>query len=85
VLFESELARVRELDLEPNVGFELAPVPIRVVYAPGMVVLEYMDAAGEPYQVESAGVGVQVRPGRDRSVVNRAADPATVVVFEFFE
>lgn len=85
VLFESELARVRKLDLEPNIGFELAPVPIRVVYAPGMVVLEYMDAAGEQYQVESAGVGVHVRPGGDRSVVNRAADPATVVVFEFFE
>ena len=85
VLYSSDLARVRELDLEPNVGFELEPVPIRVVYAPGTVVLEYMSDEGEPSLVETAGMGVHVRSAGERSVVNRAADPATVVVFEFFE
>jgi hypothetical protein len=35
--------------------------------------------------LETAGVGVHVRPGGDRSVINRAAEPTTVVVFELFE
>jgi quercetin dioxygenase-like cupin family protein len=84
-LFESASARVRELNLEPDVGFELGPAPLRVVYAPGVVVLEYMDSDGEPYTLETAGVGVHVRPGSDRLVINRAAEPTTVVVFELFE
>ena len=85
ILYSSDLARVRELDLEPSVGFELAPVPIRVVYAPGTVVLEYMSDEGEPSLVETAGMGVHVRSTGDHSVVNRAADPATVVLFELFQ
>jgi hypothetical protein len=44
-----------------------------------------MSDEGEPSLVETADMGVHVRSSSESSVVNRAADPATVVVFELFE
>lgn len=84
LLFESDRLRVRELDLEPAVGYELGPVPLRVVYAPETVVLEYADAEGNTVDVETERFGVHVRRDVDRTVVNTGAEPSQVVVFEFF-
>jgi quercetin dioxygenase-like cupin family protein len=85
LLLETDRVRVRELDLEPDAMVELPAVPIRVVYARGAVVLEYVDASGEVERVETVAGATHVRPGGDRSVTVRGSEAGRIIVFEWLE